>query len=254
MIFGIWPGVAAADLVSLQPLDCPAEDTARTLDALRQLQGTARGFYVRAYRHFGQGFRPRGTAVDVPGRPGLYAGEGRMIDLVACYQSPVPDPAGFAGFVHRAVRDVAACGGGKVQVGEELNMPAPLDGGCPGAFEAIGAGVAAALDERDRHGAPVLVGVNSAGPPDPAFWHQLTDAIGPRNTERHLRTVPGGMCHRSPEVAVIPARFRRRCKTLICRSTVTVNGLGREPMRASSACGVMWRALGPIDTSAVRSA
>jgi hypothetical protein len=50
-------------------------------------------------------------------------------------------------------RDVAACGGGKVQVGEELNMPAPLDGGSPGAFEAIGAGVAAALDERDRHDA-----------------------------------------------------------------------------------------------------
>ena len=101
MIFGIWPGVAAADLISLQPLDCPAEDTAKTLDALRQLQGTAREFYVRAYRHFGQGLRPRGTAVDVPGRPWLYAGEGRMIDLVACYQSPVPDPAGFAGFVRR---------------------------------------------------------------------------------------------------------------------------------------------------------
>jgi hypothetical protein len=95
VIFGIWPGVAAADLVSLEPLDCPAEDTARTLDAVRQLQGTAREFYVRAYRHFGQGFRPRGTAVNVPARPGLYAGEGRMIDLVACYQSPVPDPAGF---------------------------------------------------------------------------------------------------------------------------------------------------------------
>ena len=61
-----------------------------------------------------------------------------MIDLVACCQSPVPDPAGFAGSVRRAVRDVAACGGGKVQVGEELNMPAPLDGGCPGAFEAVG--------------------------------------------------------------------------------------------------------------------
>jgi len=102
VIFGIWPGVAAADLIGLQPLDCPAEDPARTLDALRQLQGTALEFYVRAYRHFGRGFRPRGTAVDVPDRPGLYAGEGRMIDLVACYQSPVPDPGGFAGFVRRA--------------------------------------------------------------------------------------------------------------------------------------------------------
>ena len=97
MIFGIWPGVAAADLISLQPLDCPAEDTVRALDALRQLRGTAREFYVRAYRHFGRGFLPRGTAVDVPDRPGLYAGEGGMIDLVACYQSPVPDPRGLRG-------------------------------------------------------------------------------------------------------------------------------------------------------------
>jgi hypothetical protein len=37
---------------------------------------------------------------------------------------------------------VAAWGGGKVQVGEELNMPAPLDGGSPGCFEAVAAGVA----------------------------------------------------------------------------------------------------------------
>ena len=95
MIFGIWPGVAAADLISLQPLDCPAEDTVRTLDALRQLQGTAREFYVRAYRHFGQGFRPRGTAVDVPGRPGLYAGEGRTIDLVALLPEPGAQPRGL---------------------------------------------------------------------------------------------------------------------------------------------------------------
>ena len=63
-------------------------------------------------------------------------------------------------------------------------MPAPLDGGSPGCFEAIGAGVAAALEERDRQGAPVLVGVNSAGLPGRAFWKQLTGAIGPRNAER----------------------------------------------------------------------
>jgi hypothetical protein len=184
VIFGIWPGVAAADLVSLQPLDCPPENTAKTLAALRQLQGTAREFYVRAYRHFGEGARPHPAATPAPLRPELYAGQGRMIDLVACYQSPVPDPGGFAGFVRQAVRDVAAWGGGKVQVGEELNVPAPLDGGSPGCFEAIGAGVAAALEERDRHDAPVLVGVNAAGLPDPAFWNQLTSAIGPHNARR----------------------------------------------------------------------
>jgi hypothetical protein len=184
VIFGIWPGVVAADLVSLKPLDCPPEDTAKTLAALRRLQGTASEFYLRAYRHFGEGSPARPGTAPAPLRPGLYAGQGRLIDLVACYQSPVPDSRGFAGFVRQAVRDVAAWGGGKVQVGEELNCPAPLDGGSPGCFQAVGAGVAAALDERDRSGAPVLVGVNAAGPPDPAFWHQLTGAIGPDNTRR----------------------------------------------------------------------
>ena len=139
---------------------------------------------MRAYRHFGEGARPHSGARPAPLRPELYAGQGRMIDLAACYQSPVPDSGGFAGFVRQAVRDVAAWGGGKVQVGEEPNVPAPLDGGSPGCLEAIGASIAAALEERDRHDAPVLVGVNAAGLPDPAFWNQLTRAIGPDNARR----------------------------------------------------------------------
>jgi hypothetical protein len=183
MIFGIWPGVVAADLVSLQHLDCPAEDAAKTLAALRQLQGSAGEFYVRSYRSFGAGDPAQPGTAAAPGQPGLYAGEGRMIDLVACYRSPAPDPGGFAGFVRQAVRDVAAWGGGKVQVGEELNVPAPLDGGSPGCFEAVGAGVTAALEERDRQDAPVLIGVNSAGLAEPAFWNRLTAAIGPRNVK-----------------------------------------------------------------------
>jgi hypothetical protein len=194
VIFGIWPGAVAADLVTLEPLDCPPEDPARTLAALRRLQGPAEEFYVRAYRHFAPGGRPRPGTASAPARPELYAGEGRLIDLVACYRSPAPDPAGFAGFVRQAVRDVAAWGGGKVQVGEELNVPAPLDGGSPGCFAAVGAGVAAALDERDhlaaapggpgRGAAPVLIGVNAAGFADPDFWEQLTGAIGPGSTRR----------------------------------------------------------------------
>jgi len=180
VIFGVWPGVVAADLVELRPLDCPPEDPARTLDAVRALQGGAsRPFYVRAYRHFGRGVAPHAGAVASPVQPQRYAGEGRLIDLVACYQSPRPDPDGFAGFVRQAVRDVAAWGGGKVQVGEELNLPAPLDGGSPGCFEAVAAGVAAALDERDRTGVPVQIGVNSAGPADPGFWSRLAGVLGP---------------------------------------------------------------------------
>lgn len=71
-----------------------------------------------------------------------------------------------------------------MQVGEELNVHAPLDGGSPGCREAVGVGVAAALDERDRHCAPVLIGVNTAGLADPDFWGQLTGAIGPDSTRR----------------------------------------------------------------------
>jgi hypothetical protein len=227
VIFGIWPGVAAADLVSLQHLDCPPEDTARTLAALRELQGTATEFYVRAYRHYRPGVRPHARAAPAPAQPGRYAGQGRLIDLVASYQSPVPDPRGFAGFVRQAVRDVAAWGGGKVQVGEELNRPAPLDGGSPGCFEAVGAGVAAALDERDRQAAPVLVGVNSAGLPDPAFWNRLTDAIGRRNTGRldyiGLDAFPGvfrPIAHENLPAAV--AFLLRRFRTVTAEAGVPV--------------------------------
>jgi hypothetical protein len=178
MIFGIWPGVVAADLVDLHPVDCPPENPAATLAALRDLQGDADRFYVRCYRHFGTGNRAAAALAPAPHQPGLYAGQGRLIDLVACYQSQVADPAGFARYVRQAVRDVAGWGGGKVQVGEELNVGAPLDGGSPGCFEAVAAGVAAALDERDQLGAAVDVGINAAGMPEPAFWRRMADALG----------------------------------------------------------------------------
>lgn len=178
MIFGIWPGVVAADLVDFRPLDCPPEDPVATLAALRELQGDASAFYVRCYRHFGAGVTPSPGASRTPPRPELYAGEGRLIDLVACYQSSEPDPGGFAEFVREAVRDVAAWGGGKVQVGEEPNMPAPQDGGFPGCFDAVAAGIAAAVEERERLGAHLDIGVNAAGMADPAFWKQLADTLG----------------------------------------------------------------------------
>lgn len=179
MIFGIWPGVVATDLVDLRPLDCPPEDPTATLAALRELQGDASRFYVRCYRHFGPGAHGGQGNSPTPAHPELYAGEGRLIDLVACYQSPKPDPCGFADFVREAVQDVAAWGGGKVQVGEEPNVPAPQDGGSPGCLDAIAAGVAAAIDERERLGVEVHIGVNSAGMADPTFWKQMARAVGP---------------------------------------------------------------------------
>lgn len=183
MIFGIWPGVVSADLVEFQPLDCPPEDPRRAVHAIEQLQGEGHNFLVRCYRHFGRQSDGRVDDPATPHDPRAYLGQGRRADLVACYQSSSPDPDGFAQFIRRAVRDVAEWGGGNVQVGEEPNVPAPLDGGSPGCLEAIAAGVDAALDERARLAAPVRIGVNSAGLADPTFWRRLADALG----ERRLR-------------------------------------------------------------------
>jgi hypothetical protein len=184
VIFGIWPGVVQADLVDLAPVECPPEDPWRTEEALRALQGDAQEFFVRCYRHFGSGVVPNAGTTPSPADPSRYAAAGRRFDLVASYQSAVADPDGFARFVRQAVRDVAAWGGGCVQVGEEPNVPAPLDGGSPGCLEAIAAGVAAALDERNKQPTPVRVGVNTAGPADPAFWATLIAAIGTENAAR----------------------------------------------------------------------
>ncbi|MBO0837507.1 MAG: hypothetical protein J2P28_18640, partial [Actinobacteria bacterium] len=184
MIFGVWPGVIPADLIDLTPIECPQEDPQRTREALDRLQGDAAAFYIRCYRHFRTGVTRHSGAVAAPIDPGRYAGSGRLIDLVACYQSATPNPAGFSEFVRQAVRDVAGWGGGKLQVGEELNVPSPLDGGSPGCFEAVSAGVRAALDERVRHGGSVQIGVNCAGLADAAFWAKLVAALGPDSVSR----------------------------------------------------------------------
>lgn len=179
MIFGIWPGVVNADLVTFQSVDAPPERVDETLVALTELQGRAEQFYVRCFRHFGSGVGNFANIEATPANPAVYAGSGRRIDLVCSYQSSKPDAEGFARFVRRAVNDVQGWGGGKVQIGEELNMPAPLDGGSPGCFEAVSSAVAAAVDERARTGADVLIGVNAAGLADEEFWHRLAGSLTP---------------------------------------------------------------------------
>lgn len=184
MLFGTWPGVAAANLVDLTPLATPPEDVKRTSAALDRLQGKAVQFYIRCYRHYRGSGAPEPGVAAAPADPGNYAGPGRLIDLTACYRAADPDPVGYAEFVRQAVRDVASWGGGKVQVGEELNVPYPQDGGFPGCFEAVSAGVAAGLEERDQLGANVGIGVNGAGVADPAFWTKMVDALGADSTAR----------------------------------------------------------------------
>lgn len=174
MIFGIWPGVVDADLVDFSPMICPPEEVDATCRALRRLQGRAPLFYVRSFRHFGAGAQGFSNAVvPTPADPAVYLGDGRQVDLVCCYQSMEPDPVGYAKFVRTAIRDIHEWGGGKIQIGEELNMPAPLDGGSPGCFHAIAAGVRAASEERERLGADVLIGVNAAGMANEKFWETL---------------------------------------------------------------------------------
>ena len=55
MIFGIWPGVVAADLVDFRPLDCPPEDPVATLAAFESSKATHPGSMCAATRHFGAG-------------------------------------------------------------------------------------------------------------------------------------------------------------------------------------------------------
>lgn len=172
--FGVWPGVVRSDLERFDTfVDAPPEDVGRTVRALRDLAGGAR-FYVRCYRGYGSSQPP------TPASPAGYLGAGRVVDLVLGYGSDRPDPEGFAGAVRAAVREVAELGGGKLQVCEEVNAPAPQDGGRPGCYDALAVGLAAALDERDRLGADVLVGFNAAValPGDP-FWPTVRSHVDP---------------------------------------------------------------------------
>ncbi|WP_020662159.1 hypothetical protein [Amycolatopsis benzoatilytica] len=170
--FGVWPGVVAKDLVRLETfVDAPPEDIERTAEALRDLSKGARRFYVRCYRTY------RGPHEPTPPDPAPYLGDGRVVDYVLGYGG---DVAGFAAEVRGAVREVAELGGGKLQVCEEVNMPAPLDGGNPGCYEALAAGLAAAVAERARLGVDVAIGFNAAValPGDP-FWAAVAAAVDP---------------------------------------------------------------------------
>lgn len=170
--FGVWPGVVQSDLERLDTfIDAPPEDVERTASALQDLASGAARFYVRCYRGYGNSHPP------TPESPAPYLGAGRVVDLVLSYGS---DPEGFAHAVRAAVREVAELGGGKLQVCEEVNAPAPQDGGRPGCYDALAGGLAAAVDERDRLGADVSVGFNAAValPGDP-FWSAVRSHVEP---------------------------------------------------------------------------
>lgn len=172
--FGIWPGVVASDLEHFKtPIPSPPEDVDATVEALRELTVNASRFYVRCYR----GHPDAGTP-PTPADPHSYVGAGRVVDLVVEYNSQNAEE--FARSMRAAVHQVAGLGGGKLQVCEEVNAAAPQDGGRAGCYEALAAGLAAALDERDQLGADVLVGFNAAAalPAEP-FWQTVQTHFHP---------------------------------------------------------------------------
>lgn len=179
MHFGIWPGVVDRDLVTLDELiKVPPEDPALAGPALDELAGSSERFYIRCYRNYGDGGTSR--LPTTPADPSAYLGDRRVVDLVAGYAgADAADPHGFAQWVRQVVRDVAEMGGGKVQVCEEPNVAAPLDGGRPAVYEALAAGLSAAFDERDRLGADdVLVGFNAAAAaPNDSFWESVRNHV-----------------------------------------------------------------------------
>lgn len=167
--FGIYPGGLLGDergvIEPVRP-DDPAQITA----ALRELQGDAPEFLVRAYRSYADG------AHRTPERPEQYATDGRRLDLVLQFGVRSGDSAGWADFVRRTVREeghrLAV-----LQICEEPNLDLPvLDGSIPNVGRALVEGVIAAKEEALARGYRHLaVGFNAVPSFDPAdtFWPEL---------------------------------------------------------------------------------
>ncbi|MEU9079705.1 hypothetical protein [Kitasatospora sp. NPDC048538] len=165
--FGIYPGGLLGDETSvIEPVR--PDDPALIAAALRELQGDAPEFLVRAYRSYP-------TGEHTPERPEQYAGQGRRLDLVLQYRERSGESAGWLDFVRHTVRT----DGGRIallQICEEPNADLPvLDGSVPGVRRALVEGVVAAKEEALAHGYDLAVGFNAVPVFDPAdtFWPEL---------------------------------------------------------------------------------
>ncbi|WP_459647730.1 hypothetical protein [Kitasatospora sp. Ki12] len=211
--FGIYPGGLLGDdsgvLAPVRP-DDPALITA----ALRELQGGAGEFLVRAYRSYGDPGR-------APERPEQYAVEGRRLDLVLQYRDRSGELAGWLDFVRETVRTE----GHRVaflQICEEPNLDLPpVDGGIPNVRRAVVEGVVAAKEEALARGYDELaVGFNAVPSFDPAdtFWselgeladerfHRALDYVGLDFFPDVFRPVPPGQL--ADAVRAVVTAFRR---------------------------------------------
>ncbi|AUY51954.1 hypothetical protein [Streptomyces sp. CB01881] len=165
--FGIYPGGLIGDETGLiEPVH--PDDPALITAALRELQGVAPAFLVRAYRQ-----HPEGRAT--PAEPERYAVEGRRLDLVLQFREPDGRLDGWLDFVRHTVRTE----GHRIallQICEEPNVALPvLDGSVPNVRQALVQGVIAAKEEALACGRDLRVGFNAALNLDPAdtFWTEL---------------------------------------------------------------------------------
>ncbi|WP_116109457.1 hypothetical protein [Amycolatopsis ruanii] len=179
MLFGIYPGgVTGTD--SGQLTSGPPDDPARITQALTALR--ERGpFLVRAYLGFDDSTPDGPHATVTPAGAARYTGNGRVLDLVAQYQSPSGDVDGYRAFVRRLVEQYGAVTG-TLQIAEEPNVPdnPVLDGYYPRVIEAIVAGVAAAKERAAELGHDLRVGFNTTPlfGPGASFIADLAQAGG----------------------------------------------------------------------------
>ncbi|MER7584545.1 hypothetical protein [Kitasatospora sp. NPDC097691] len=166
--FGIYPGGLLGDDTGLIAPVRP-DDPAQITEALRELQGGASEFLVRAYRSYGDPGR-------APERPEQYAAEGRKLDLVLQYRDRSGESAGWLDFVRSTVR----AEGHRIavlQICEEPNLDLPpVDGSIPNVRRALVEGVVAAKEEALACGFDRLaVGFNAVPSFDPGdtFWSEL---------------------------------------------------------------------------------
>lgn len=151
LLFGIYPGGATGDDTG-GLAQGPADDPERIRAAIGKLRPGGRPFLVRGYVSFVDSDDTR-EITEAPDGVERYAGDGRVLDLVAQYQSHRGDVAGYTGFVRRLVRDHGRSTA-TLQITEEPNVAGnpTLDGYYPNVRDALVEGVLAADDEARRQG------------------------------------------------------------------------------------------------------
>ena len=150
LLFGIYPGGVTGDDRGGRAAG-PPDDPAQVHAALDELQGRPdRPFLVRAYVGF-EGDRPLDTVA--PPEASRYAVRGRLLDLVAQYQSRSGDVDGYCAHLRRLVERYGPVTA-TIQIAEEPNVAGNpnLDGDYPRVAEAVVNGVAAVRDEAQRRG------------------------------------------------------------------------------------------------------